>query len=625
MMILNNMKKTVLCSALLACLGGTAQAAPVASNALPSFTQEAEELARLPGGGWLTLDKHGLRLFNAAGQEQDRIAVRAKQLDTRIDGSKVLAVFLEADTQRPLPVSVDVQAGKLVKLTPFPVPTFSVEASCLYRDAQQLDHLFLIGMDGQAEQWVMQGEQRSLVRKLALPPHAKHCRTDDGAQRLLVSESNMGVWAYDAESEGMGKREVVALRKPYGQLDGGAGALAVLPGGVAVLDGKADKLHLFAHQDGRWTAQPAQTVALNVRKGDSQLALDKDALLLRGKNGWQARSLKWTGKAETQAAVAIIAPQAQTEPMARQGDAADDPAIWLSRNPADARILGTNKKQGLLVYDLQGKQTQLLEVGRLNNVDVRQNIQLGGSKVDLAVATQRDDNSMMLFTINASGEVAEAGRFATGLKSIYGMCLYQPAAGGVQAFINDKDGTFQQYSIGLEGDRFSATLLRSFKVATQPEGCVADDANGRLFLGEETRGVWTTSADAARPDALTMVLPVGAHLTADVEGMAIYRKPGAKPDTGYLVISSQGDSSYVVLDAQAPYKVRGRFKVGFNLPAGIDGTSETDGLDVTSANLGGAYAQGMLVIQDGYKRLPDGPQNFKYVAWSDVAKALKLD
>jgi 3-phytase len=626
MMNLNNMKKTVLCSALLAafCATGAVFAAP-AVNAAPAFTQEAEELARLPGGGWLTLDKHGLRLFNAAGQEQDRIAVRAKQLDTRIDGGKVLAVFLEADTQRPLPVSVDVQAGKLNRLTPFPVPAFSVEASCLYRDAQQLDHLFLIGKDGQAEQWVMQGEQRSLVRKLALPPHAKHCRADDGAQRLLVSESNMGVWSYDADAEGMGKREVVALRKPYGQLDGGAGALAVLPGGVAVLDGKAEKLHLLAHQGGKWTAQPAQAVTLNVRKGDSQLALNGDSLLLRGKNGWQARPLKWAGQAETRPAIAIISPQAQTAPMARQGDAADDPAIWLASDPANARILGTNKKQGLLVYDLQGKQTQLLEVGRLNNVDVRQNIRLGGGKVDLAVSTQRDDNSMMLFTINANGDVAEAGRFPTGLKSIYGMCLYQPAGGGVEAFINDKDGTFQQYSIGLEGNKFSATLLRSFKVATQPEGCVADDANARLFLGEETRGIWTTSANAARPDALTVVLPVGAQLTADVEGMAIYRKPGARPDSGYLIVSSQGDSSYVVLDAQAPYKMRGRFKVGFNLSSGIDGTSETDGLDVTSANLGGAYAQGMLVIQDGYKRLPDGPQNFKYVAWGDVEKALKLE
>ncbi len=614
------LKKSLLRAALLA-----AFAAPITLLAatLPAFTPQAEELARLPGGGWLALDKHGLHLFDKSGREQDNVPVRAKQLDTRIAGNQVLAVFLEADTQRPVPVTVDLQAGKLTRLAPFPDATFSVEASCLYRDAQRLDHLFLIAKDGQAEQWVMQGEQRRLVRKLALPPHVKHCRVDDGAKQLLVSEGNLGVWAYDAESEGMGKREAVALRRPYSQLDGGAGALAVLPGGVAVLDARAEKLHLLAHKDGRWTALPPQAVALNVRKGDSQLALDEGKLLLRGKNGWQSRTLAWQGKADKTMPVAIIEPQAQTEPMARQGDAADDPAIWLSSNPADARILGTNKKQGLLVYDLQGKQTQLLEVGRLNNVDVRQGIDLGGAKVDLAVATRRDDNTMMLFSIAANGELSVAGSFATGLNDIYGMCLYQPKAGGVEAFINDKDGTFQQYKIGMNNGKFGATLLRSFKVATQPEGCVADDNSGRLFLGEERRGVWTTSADAAKPDALSMVLPVGANLAADVEGMAIYHGRNGAPS--YLVVSSQGDSSYVVLDATAPYKVRGRFRVGFNLRAGVDGTSETDGLEVTSSNLGGPYAQGMLVIQDGYKRLPDGPQNFKYVAWGDVARALKLD
>ena len=614
------LKKTMINAALLAAfaLGGTALAAP-----LPALTQHAEELARLPGGGWLALDKHGLALFDANGRELDRIKVRAKQLDTRLSGDSLLAVFLDADTQRPLPVTVDLQAGKLTRLAPFPEATFSVEASCLYRDAQRLDHLFLVGKDGQAEQWVMQGEQRRLVRKLALPPHVKHCRVDDGAQRLLVSEGNLGVWAYDANPEGMATREAVALRGPYGTLNGGAGALAVLPGGIAVLDAKAEQLHLLARKNGKWTAQAPQTVALDARKGDSQLVWDAGKLLLRGKDGWQSRALAWQGKPEVQPPVAIIEPQAQTEPMARQGDAADDPAIWLAGNPADARILGTNKKQGLLVYDLRGKQTQLLEVGRLNNVDVRQAINLGGTTVDLAIATRRDDNSMMLFTIAADGQVREAASFATGLKEIYGMCLDQPKSGGVEAFINDKDGTFQQYSIGRNGGQFTARLLRSFKVATQPEGCVADDASGRLFLGEETRGVWSTSADAARPDALSMVLPVGPQLAADVEGMALYHGRNGAPS--YLVVSSQGDSSYVVLDAAAPYNVRGRFRVGFNLPAGIDGTSETDGLEVSSANLGGAYAQGMLVIQDGYKRLPDGPQNFKYVAWGDVARALKLD
>lgn len=70
--------------------------------------------------------------------------------------------------------------------------------------------------------------------------------------------------------------------------------------------------------------------------------------------------------------------------------------------------------------------------------------------------------------------------------------------------------------------------------------------------------------------------------------------------------------------------MRGRFRIGINLAAGIDGVSETDGLEATSRNLGGAYAAGLLVVQDGYKRMPEAPQNFKYVAWDDVARALGL-
>jgi 3-phytase len=149
---------------------------------------------------------------------------------------------------------------------------------------------------------------------------------------------------------------------------------------------------------------------------------------------------------------------------------------------------------------------------------------------------------------------------------------------------------------------------------------VADDASGTLFVGEEKRGVWMTPADVARAAPLRMVLPVGGVLVADVEGMGLYRGK----ERSYLVVSSQGNNSYVVLDAQPPYKVHGAFRIGIDAAAGIDGASETDGLEVTSAELGGAYGQGLLVVQDGYKRLPDGPQNFKYVAWADVVAALGL-
>ena len=661
----NHTIKSAVGAALLTVLTTPAFAASSAVQHTPGATARAQELAALPDGGWLTLDKQGLHLLDAAGKERAALPIRAKQLDIRSHAEGALAMVLDANTDRAQIIIADTKTGQLRQQAQLPAPAYGIESACLFRDAQQLDHLFLIGKDGQAEQWVLHGEQRQLVRKLALPPHVKHCRVDDANQTLLVSESNVGLWAYDADAEGMGSREPVALRAPYGKLEGGAGALAVLPGGgVALLDSKGKTLHLLRQRDGVWQAVGRQSVGgakqMAVRLGAAAAAAGGPGaavssaavgrassaagtdggsaatparaqplaqLLLpdEGAKSWQIRPLAWQAPkatAKQAAPLPIIEPRAQTEPMARPGDAADDPAIWL--HPTDrsaSRVLGTNKKQGLLVYDLQGKQLQLLEVGRLNNVDLRQNVQIDQQRYDLAVATQRDDNTLVLFNIDANGDVSEAARFPTGLEKIYGICSYQPAAGGLEVFINDKDGTFLQYRIGRQDGRFASTLLRKFKVASQPEGCVADDLNARLYLGEEKRGVWVTSADAAKPDALSMALPVGPHLTADVEGMALYH--GAKAD--YLVVSSQGSSSYVVLDARPPYKVRGGFRIGFNLAAGIDGTSETDGLDVTSANLGGAYAKGMLVVQDGYKRLPDGAQNFKYVAWDDVARALKLD
>ena len=610
----------------------TAVSATAANGAaLPAGIATATEVAALPDGGWLALDKSGLRLLDASGAERARHPVRGKQLDTRSLPGGVLATLVDSNTERTVAIDADLKAGALRVLAPFPAPSFAPEAACLYRDAQQLSYQFLVAKDGQGEQWLLDGENRKLVRKLALPTHVRHCRVDDATGTLFVSESGMGLWAYSADAEGAGERHALALRQPYGKLPGGAGALALLPGGVAMLDAKGKSLNLFSRRDGAWQAQAPRTLkaAVNSRALASRSSASGAELLLNGEDEKHWRAVPAGLPAATSipnaragaGAPAIVLPRAQTEPMARLGDAADDPAIWVHpSDPSASRVLGTNKKQGLLVYDMQGRQTQLLESGRLNNVDVRQNVQLDGARHDLALATQRDDNTIVLFTIDGNGVLAETVRFPTGLGKIYGICVYQPSAGGLEAFVNDKDGTFQHYRIGRKDGAFTSTLLRSFKVATQPEGCVADDRTGLLFVGEEKRGVWTLPAAADQGSAMRMVLPVGGVLTADVEGMSLYH--GAK--SSYLVVSSQGSNSYVVLDAAAPHKVRGSFRIGVNVAAGIDGASETDGLDVSSANLGGAYGEGMLVVQDGYKRMPDGPQNFKYVAWSDIASALKL-
>lgn len=589
----------------------------------PVVTGKAQEIIALPDGGWLTLDKQGVRLLDAQGKERSKVSLRAKHLDARPHADGMLTVFTDADTQKTYAYVADQKTGQLRLLASMASPDFSLESMCLYRDAQQLDHVFLIGKEGLSEQWVMHKGSAQLVRKLALPPHSKHCRVDDQSQTLYLSVPDSGVWAFTAEAETAAKLKPVAMLAPFGKLHGGATTISALPGGVAILDTNGKKLHLYRQKDGQhFQSEQIMNLphsAANIHVNASGNKLD---FLLQDEQAktWRSSSTAWTQPAASE--IVVIEPTVQTDTVARHGDAADDPAIWV--HPQDARlsrVLGTNKKQGLLVYDMQGKQTQLLESGRLNNVDVRQNIKWGQQSFDIAMATQRDENSLVLYVINDQGQVAEAARFATKLDKIYGFCLYQPRTGGLEAFVNDKDGTYQQFRIAHNEQGFSSSLVRSFKLASQPEGCVADDKTDRLFMGEEKRGIWVASAKADQPADLQMVMPVGKQLVADVEGLAMY----FGQQKNYLLVSSQGDSSYLVLEAQAPYRLRGKFRVGMNLAKGIDGTSETDGIEVSSVNFGGEFALGMLVVQDGYRRLPDGTQNFKYIPWSAIARTFKLE
>ena len=230
----------------------------------------------------------------------------------------------------------------------------------------------------------------------------------------------------------------------------------------------------------------------------------------------------------------------------------------------------------------------------------------------------------MLFAIDADGRLREAGRVPTGLEDIDGVCLHAPRAGGLEAFVNDKDGRFVRIRLEPEGDGLGGRVVQRFAVGSQPEACVVDDAAERLFIGEEDRAVWAMSVAPAaglgpRP-AMDEVLGVGRVLQADVEGLALVRAASRS----YLVVSSQGNHSYLVLDAQPPYRVRGAFRVGIEPALGIDGASETDGLEATAMPLGAAFPGGLLVVQDGFKRMPSVAQNFKYVAWEDVARALDL-
>jgi 3-phytase len=150
-------------------------------------------------------------------------------------------------------------------------------------------------------------------------------------------------------------------------------------------------------------------------------------------------------------------------------------------------------------------------------------------------------------------------------------------------------------------------------VGSQTEGCVADDELGHLYVGEETRGIWKLGAepDAPAPGELIAETSASGPLVADVEGLTIARGAAG---AGYLIASSQGSNSYVVYRRDDDNAFVGTFSIGSG--DGIDGTEETDGIDVSTADLGPAFPGGVFVAQDGDN--DDGAQNFKLVPYERV-------
>lgn len=343
-------------------------------------------------------------------------------------------------------------------------------------------------------------------------------------------------------------------------------------------------------------------------------------------------------------AVAVQA-VAETEPVLDGSDAADDPAIWLDPDvPGRGWLLGTNKRRGIEVYDLTGARRWRLDAGRVNNVDLRSGVVVSGKEKVVVGATNRTTGHIDVWALDpATGELADllAAPLPSGMGDPYGFCLYRsPLDDSLYAVATAKEGGARQWRLEDAGAAtLRGELVRSIATDSQPEGCVADDANRTLFIGEEDVGIWRFGAEPSDPAAerrlIASVRPsaeaeapiIGSphRLTADVEGLAIYSPPGEGPDAGYLIASSQGNWTYVVFDRAPPHRYRGTFQV---LDGDIDGAGETDGLDVVAAAAGPAYPQGLLVVQDGYNLTADGDnayQNFKLISWADVAAGLRLE
>ncbi len=315
----------------------------------------------------------------------------------------------------------------------------------------------------------------------------------------------------------------------------------------------------------------------------------------------------------------------ETDPVQSSGDAADDPVIW--RHPIDgaqSTIIGTDKKRGLMVYDMNGRVLQELPDGKLVNVDLRHDFPLGGSPTAIVTAGNRGDHSIAVYAIDPLTRTLRnvaARRLGVDVDlGVYGSCMYRSAVDrAVYVFITSKSGEVDQWRL-LETRQgtVDAVRVRHFDVGSQIEACVADDELGFLYIGEETVGIWKYAAEPAGGDhriAVDSTGPTG-FLTPDVEGLSIFLGVGG---AGYLIASSQGRDAFNVYRREG----RNEYVTTFTIEEGngIDRVTHSDGVDVLNASLGPRFPDGVFVTQD--QQNEGGRQNFKLVPWPAIEAVIR--
>ena len=620
-------------------------------SALWIDAQDASRNLLLVTGG-----EGGMEIHDPAGKRLARFeSLEAGFVDVRqnvANGAKAVDLLIASDQRLgALRIyALDAPARKIAELTAAPIAiNDAVTGLCTYQSGLTGKLYAFVATDqGQLEQWeLFLREGKALgqfVRRIAAGKGVSHCVADDARSEVYFSEESVGIWRIAAEPESDAARTPIDLVEPRGSLHEEVKGLAVRRGAgesmyLVAADAGAGALNVY-EPDGRRVGS-LSVGGKDLEIGDAEgLTIGSGSLIVADEDAGNYKILAWSDIAQAlrlqQSAAAAPAPEkkaaltvqprVETEPADSYGDAADDPAIWVdTRDPSRSVVIGTDKKLGLNVYDLRGKRLQVVPDGRMNNVDLRAGFMLGGKPTTIVAATNRTTRSISLYRFDpATRQLSPvaAGTLESGMSDPYGLCMYRSAKSGAYYVIaNDSvDGKYRQWRLLDRDGKAGIELVREIAVGSQAEGCAADDELGQLYIAEEDVGLWVYSAEPDGGEQRTQIDKTdGGNLEADVEGVSIYATAGGK---GYIVASNQGEDDYAVYRREAPHAFVGKFHVVANQALGIDGASETDGLDVVSAPLGADYPAGLLVVQDGRNLMPSERQNFKYVSWQDVLEAL---
>ncbi|MEL6687405.1 MAG: phytase [Pseudomonadota bacterium] len=192
--------------------------------------------------------------------------------------------------------------------------------------------------------------------------------------------------------------------------------------------------------------------------------------------------------------------------------------------------------------------------------------------------------------------------------------------GSFNAGVTTKSGRYEQFDIAADGSELIVKNVREFSTLIQTEGCAFDDRTEHLYLAKEEGDLLRYSAKPEGDDTSRVIAKAGDFgMLADLEGVTVYEEGS---DGGYVIVSSQGNNSYVAFTLP-DLDYAGRFRI---VDGSVDGVTSTDGIAVTSIPTE-KFPEGFFIAQDDMDETspsePRKKQNFKVVDWRDIIKTFE--
>ena len=179
----------------------------------------------------------------------------------------------------------------------------------------------------------------------------------------------------------------------------------------------------------------------------------------------------------------------ETEPVFAGDDAADDMCVLENfNNPEKSLIISSDKKYGIIVYDLDGVKLYDYEVGRINNVDILPSRSIQNKYI--VAGTNRTYNSIDIYSFNSKGELENLilRKEIPSLKDVYGVTFYRDEF-NTYLFISDKKGNVEQWSYNNDEVNSEVKFVRKLRFSSLVEGLVADESKGKIYIGQERKGI----------------------------------------------------------------------------------------------------------------------------------------